>query len=124
MISKANAGISKSKALICSSSSATSPPSFSKPPLPIVPRTCKNALQNEAWFNTMTVEDAALKRKQTWKLIPPALDQTLIRNKWVFKVKTKVDGTLDKLKARLVARGFEQIDVLDDPPKMASLSSC
>src|SRR5436305_13217403 len=29
-------------------------------------------------------------------------------NKWVFRVKKKPDGTIDKLKARLVARGFQQ----------------
>lgn len=47
------------------------------------------------------------------QLVPPDPNQNLITNKWVFKVKTKTDGTLDKLKARLVVRGFEQLAGVD-----------
>lgn len=32
----------------------------------------------------------------------------LVGCKWVYKVKLKVDGTLDKCKSRLVAKGFNQ----------------
>ena len=34
-------------------------------------------------------------------------------SKWVFKTKLKEDGTIDRYKARLVARGFSQIPGLD-----------
>ena len=34
-------------------------------------------------------------------------------SKWVFKIKLKEDGTIDRYKARLVARGFSQIPGLD-----------
>jgi len=36
-----------------------------------------------------------------------------VTSKWVFKPKMHVDGSLDKLKARLVARGFSQIYRVD-----------
>lgn len=109
MITRSKAGVSKPKAY-----TITTDPT--KPPLPTLPISYKAAQKNEAWYNTMALEDTALKRKETWILVPPSPDQKLITNKWVFKVKTKADGSLDKLKARLVARGFEQmagIDYLD-----------
>jgi hypothetical protein len=37
----------------------------------------------------------------------------VVSSKWVFKVKTKSNGTLDRYKARLVARGFTQLPKLD-----------
>lgn len=61
----------------------------------------------------MATEDSTLKGKQTWKLVPLIRVKSRFSNKWVFKVKTKADVTLDKLKARLVARGFEQMVGVD-----------
>ena len=37
----------------------------------------------------------------------------IVTSKWVFKAKMHIDGILDKLKVRLVARGFSQIYGVD-----------
>lgn len=58
----------------------------------------------------------ALEKNQTWTLVPREKDMNVIGVKWVYKVKYKVDNSLDKLKARLVAKGFNQgagIDYLE-----------
>ena len=45
----------------------------------------------------------------TWSLLyPRPMHKNVIQNKWVFKLKTKADGTIDQYKARLVANGFDQ----------------
>lgn len=49
----------------------------------------------------------------TWVLVPYSSDLMVISIKWVYKVKTLANGSLDKLKARLVARGFEQFVGID-----------
>lgn len=39
--------------------------------------------------------------------------EKVVSSKRVFHIRTKVDGTIDKYKARLVARGFTQIHDID-----------
>lgn len=43
----------------------------------------------------------------------PPKKANIVISKWVFKLKIYVDGSLNKLKARLVARGFSQIHKVD-----------
>jgi sRNA-binding carbon storage regulator CsrA len=38
---------------------------------------------------------------------------TVVRSKWVHKVKLNSDGKVERLKARLVAQGFTQRERLD-----------
>jgi hypothetical protein len=41
-------------------------------------------------------------------LVPRKQGTNVIDCKWVYKVKKKVDGSIDRYKARLVAKGFRQ----------------
>ena len=45
--------------------------------------------------------------------MPKSPDMNLVRSKWVFKRKLKVDGTIDRYKSRLVTMGFSQLEGLD-----------
>ncbi|CAI7801182.1 unnamed protein product [Closterium sp. NIES-54] len=64
----------------------------------------------EKWREAMDKELKALKERNTWKVVPigVARNKTILTGKWVFRVKTKADGTIDKFKARWVVRGFDQ----------------
>ena len=61
----------------------------------------------------MEVEYQALLRKNTWKLVSSIDASHVIQSKWVFRIKLKVDCTLDEYKARLVAKGIQQTPGLD-----------
>ena len=61
----------------------------------------------------MEQEYQALLRNQTWTLVPPQSRVNVIDSKWVFKVKRHSDGSIERYKARLVARGFRQRFGLD-----------
>lgn len=56
----------------------------------------------------MTEEFMALQGFGTWDLVPPPLNGNVIGCKWVFRVKRKLNGSVDKYKARLVSKGFHQ----------------
>lgn len=61
----------------------------------------------------MNTEFQALLENNTWSLVPYDSNMNVISNKWVYMVKTLADGSLDKLKTRLVARSFEQFARID-----------
>jgi hypothetical protein len=56
----------------------------------------------------MEDEYGALMRNETWRLVPPQPRRNLIDCKWVYKVKHKADGSIDRHKAQLVAKGFKK----------------
>jgi Reverse transcriptase (RNA-dependent DNA polymerase) len=56
----------------------------------------------------MKEEFQALIDNDTWELVPPHVNVNVIECKWVYKVKHKVDGSIERLKTRLVAQGFKQ----------------
>jgi len=70
------------------------------------PGTYREAAQSPEWCAAMSEELDALARTQTWELVPLPSHAVPITCRWIYKVKTRSDGTIERLKARLVARGF------------------
>lgn len=56
----------------------------------------------------MQSEYNSLMKYKTWELVPRPESKKILSNRWVFKIKRKQDGSIDKYKARLVVRGCEQ----------------
>jgi hypothetical protein len=61
----------------------------------------------------MEQEFQALLENQTWTLCLRPRNHNIIKNKWVYKLKQNLDGTIDRYKASLVAKGFQQRDGID-----------
>jgi hypothetical protein len=56
----------------------------------------------------MDSEIQVLQCNDTCHLIPLVKGANIIDCRWVYKIKRKLDGTIDRYKARLVAKGFKQ----------------
>jgi hypothetical protein len=68
-----------------------------------------------------TLEDAG-----SWTTVPKPPGKNIVGSKWVFCIKRKANGTIEKYKARLVARRFTQrlgIDYFDTFSPMVRLAS-
>eukprot|EP00253_Pinus_taeda_P006689 PITA_06689 len=68
----------------------------------------------------MQKEYDALIKNGTWKPIEPPLGTKQIGCKWFYKNKYKADGSVDKHKSRLVAKGFAQKEGVDYEETFAS----
>lgn len=67
----------------------------------------------EKWQEAMLDEINALKRNEVWTLVDRPVDENIVDNKWVLRIKRKPNGDIDRYRARLVARGFSQIEGID-----------
>ncbi|KAM0042350.1 putative RNA-directed DNA polymerase [Helianthus debilis subsp. tardiflorus] len=76
-------------------------------PPTLEPSTYQQALKDPEWRKAMDNEFNALLKKTTWELVPPSQHKPN-GCKWVFRVKRHPDGSIDKYKARLVAKSFLQ----------------
>ena len=81
------------------------------------PTTYQEAMQgkhSKKWNTTMTKELSALELENTYKLVSRQQGTKAIGSKWVYTVKTKADGSIERFKARLMAKGFNQKHGIND----------
>ncbi|BBG93197.1 transposable element gene, partial [Prunus dulcis] len=70
-------------------------------PLSLEPTSFTHASKHSHWLDAMHDEYAALMKNQTWSLVPATSRMNIVGCKWVFKVKRRADGSIDRYKARL-----------------------
>jgi hypothetical protein len=65
------------------------------------------------WDATMNEEYRSLMENDTWDLVPLPKGRKLVRCKSVYKTKYASDGSVERHKAQLVAKGFSQVEGID-----------
>jgi hypothetical protein len=63
------------------------------------PTSYRDALSRPEWQLAMAEEIAALERTSTWDLVPLLPSASPITRKWVYKIKTRSDGSIECYKA-------------------------
>ncbi|KAL5571902.1 hypothetical protein UlMin_021499 [Ulmus minor] len=80
---------------------------------PTEPSTFKQAQKDPKWTNATQAEYEALQRNRTWVLVAPPIGASIIGCKWVYQLKYKADGAIERHKACLVAKGYNQTYGID-----------
>lgn len=90
------------------------------------PRSFKDAMKQsdcDKWREAMKEELAAFDKCQVWTLVARPQEANIVTNRWVLKVKRTPDGKIDRYRARLVARGFSQVEGVDYNETYAPVAS-
>ncbi|GJR53497.1 retrovirus-related pol polyprotein from transposon TNT 1-94 [Tanacetum coccineum] len=79
----------------------------------VEPKNFKQAMIKPSWIDAMQEEIHEFERLQVWELVPCPDKVTLIKLKWIYKVKIDEFGRVLKNKARLVTHRFRQEEGID-----------
>jgi hypothetical protein len=71
------------------------------------------ASQKQEWKDAMQTEIDSILKNQTWAIVDRPPRKKPITAKWIFKTKRDPSGKISKLKAIIVARGFQQQEGID-----------
>nr|XP_016486180.1 PREDICTED: uncharacterized mitochondrial protein AtMg00820-like [Nicotiana tabacum] len=77
------------------------------------PQTINKALSSPEWLAAMQEEINTLHQNKTWTLVPKAPSMNIVGSRWVFKTKLKDDGSIDRYKSKLVAKGYSELEGVD-----------
>ena len=69
----------------------------------------RDSVWRKMWKDVIEAELTALAANDIWEEIVSLKNVNIITSKWVFKSKMHINGFLDKLKARVMAREFSQM---------------
>ncbi|RVX13422.1 Retrovirus-related Pol polyprotein from transposon TNT 1-94 [Vitis vinifera] len=73
-----------------------------------VPTRVEEALGDPKWTQAIKDEMEALMKNKTWNLVPLPEGKKIVGCKWVFSIKHKADRSIERYKARLMAKGYTQ----------------
>lgn len=70
----------------------------------------------------MMEEYNSIMKNDVWEVVPRPDQKFVVTSKWIFKIKHAVDVSIDKYKARFVARGFSLKEGVDYEETFALVS--
>ncbi|KAI3688864.1 hypothetical protein L2E82_46759 [Cichorium intybus] len=79
----------------------------------VEPQSYFEAASDPNWIKAMNDEMEALYRNNTWEITDLPVNRKPIGCRWVYKIKYKSNGEIERYKARLVAKGYNQREGID-----------
>jgi hypothetical protein len=69
-----------------------------------------DSAEGKIWKDAMVEEMESLHKNEMWDLFKLLSGRNHVGSKWVFKKKTNAVGQVEKFKARLIAKGYSQVE--------------
>ena len=73
-----------------------------------IPRSYEEAMKDKEWKESVGAEAGAMIKNDTWYESELPKGKKAVSSRWIFTIKYKADGQIERKKTRLVARGFTQ----------------
>eukprot|EP00253_Pinus_taeda_P032228 PITA_32228 len=77
------------------------------------PSTFEEVVNNQEWKYIMNEVYQSIMKNGVWEIVPRPKDKSVVTSKLIYKIKHATDGSIDKYKARFVARGLSQLEGID-----------
>jgi hypothetical protein len=77
------------------------------------PSSYEEAASQQVWREAMVEEYASIMKNDVWEVVPRPEGKSVVTSRWLYKIKHAADGSIEKYKARFVARGFSQVEGVD-----------
>ena len=77
------------------------------------PSSYQEAAENQVWKDAMVEEYSSIMQNDVWEVVPRPTDRAVVGSRWIYKIKHGADGSIEKYKARFVAKGFSQKEGID-----------
>jgi hypothetical protein len=77
------------------------------------PKNFNEPSKDEHWVKSMNDELDQIEKNNTWEMVHRPKGKNIIGSKWIFKNKLNEQGQVVRNKARLVCKGYAQIEGLD-----------
>ena len=75
--------------------------------------TYKEAASLQVWNDAMIKEYSSIMKNGVWEVVSRSTSKSVVMSRWIYKIKHAANGSIEKYKARFVARGFTQKEGID-----------
>jgi hypothetical protein len=77
------------------------------------PSAFADAFKHQIWKDAMNKEYDSILKNDVGTVVPRPHGKSIVTSKWLYKIKHAANGSVEKYKARFVARGFSQKEGID-----------
>lgn len=70
----------------------------------------------------MVEECSSIMTNDVWEVVPRPEDRSVVSSRWIYKIKYATNGSVEKYKARFVAKGYAKKEGIDSEEIFAPFS--